>query len=83
VAAEILASYDFVRHRHLIDIGGSNGTFLQGRRGALPAAEAAACSIFPKVAETRPRKPRVIASRSMAAASSTTNFPKGPGRGPP
>jgi demethylspheroidene O-methyltransferase len=28
VAAEILASYDFSRHRHLIDVGGSNGTFL-------------------------------------------------------
>jgi demethylspheroidene O-methyltransferase len=28
VAAEVLAAYDFGRHRHLIDVGGSNGTFL-------------------------------------------------------
>jgi demethylspheroidene O-methyltransferase len=28
VAAEILATYDFSRHTHLIDVGGSNGTFL-------------------------------------------------------
>ena len=28
VAAEILAAYDFGRHSHLIDVGGSNGTFL-------------------------------------------------------
>ena len=28
VAAEILATYDFSRHAHLIDVGGSNGTFL-------------------------------------------------------
>ncbi len=28
VAAEILAAYDFSRHTHLIDVGGSNGTFL-------------------------------------------------------
>jgi demethylspheroidene O-methyltransferase len=28
VAAEILNAYDFSRHRHLIDVGGSNGTFL-------------------------------------------------------
>jgi demethylspheroidene O-methyltransferase len=28
VAAEILAAYDFSRHQHLIDVGGSNGTFL-------------------------------------------------------
>jgi demethylspheroidene O-methyltransferase len=28
VAAEILAAYDFSQHRHLIDVGGSNGTFL-------------------------------------------------------
>jgi demethylspheroidene O-methyltransferase len=28
VAAEILAAYDFSRHRHLIDVGGSNGNFL-------------------------------------------------------
>ena len=28
VAAEILAAYDLGRHRHLIDVGGSNGTFL-------------------------------------------------------
>ena len=28
VAAEILNTYDFSQHRHLIDVGGSNGTFL-------------------------------------------------------
>jgi demethylspheroidene O-methyltransferase len=28
VAAEILAAYDFGQHAHLIDVGGSNGTFL-------------------------------------------------------
>ena len=28
VAAEILATYDFGGHTHLIDVGGSNGTFL-------------------------------------------------------
>lgn len=28
VAREILATYDFKRHRHVMDVGGSNGTFL-------------------------------------------------------
>jgi demethylspheroidene O-methyltransferase len=28
VAAEILAAYDFGQHSHLIDVGGSNGTFI-------------------------------------------------------
>jgi demethylspheroidene O-methyltransferase len=28
VAREILHAYDFSRHRHLIDVGGSNGTFI-------------------------------------------------------
>lgn len=28
VAREILASYDFAPHRHVMDVGGSNGTFL-------------------------------------------------------
>lgn len=34
VASEILAAYDFGRHRQLMDVGGSNGTFLT-RAGAL------------------------------------------------
>jgi len=28
VAAEILSAYDFGQHSHLIDVGGSNGTFI-------------------------------------------------------
>lgn len=36
VAAEILASYDFSKHRHLIDVGGSNGTFLAAARARHP-----------------------------------------------
>jgi len=50
VAAEILASYDFSRHRHLIDIGGSNGTFLKAAAERYPQLK---LSLFdlPKVAE--------------------------------
>ncbi len=36
VAAEILAAYDFGKHRHLIDVGGSNGTFLAAARAKHP-----------------------------------------------
>lgn len=36
VAAEILASCDFRQHRHLIDIGGSNGTFLKAAAARYP-----------------------------------------------
>jgi demethylspheroidene O-methyltransferase len=36
VAAEILAAYDFGRHRQLIDVGGSNGTFLAAARSRYP-----------------------------------------------
>ncbi len=50
VAAEILASYDFSRHRHLLDIGGSNGTFLRAAANRYPQLK---LSLFdlPKVAE--------------------------------
>jgi len=50
VAAEILASYDFSRHQHLIDIGGSNGTFLKAAAARHPQLK---LSLFdlPKVAE--------------------------------
>ena len=50
VAAEILASYDFSRHRHVIDIGGSNGTFLKAAAARYPQLK---LSLFdlPKVAE--------------------------------
>ena len=50
VAAEILASYDFGKHRHLIDIGGSNGTFLKAAAARYPQLK---LSLFdlPKVAE--------------------------------
>ena len=36
VAAEILAAYDFGQHRHLIDVGGSNGTFLAAAAARYP-----------------------------------------------
>ncbi|WP_421694611.1 methyltransferase [Aestuariivirga sp.] len=36
VAAEVLASYDFSRHQHVIDIGGSNGTFLKAAAARHP-----------------------------------------------
>jgi demethylspheroidene O-methyltransferase len=36
VAAEILAAYDFGRHRQLLDVGGSNGTFLAAVRARHP-----------------------------------------------
>ncbi len=50
VAAEILAAYDFSRHRHLIDIGGSNGTFLKAAAARYPQLK---LSLFdlPAVAE--------------------------------
>lgn len=50
VAAEILASYDFGRHRHLIDIGGSNGTFLKAAAARHPQLRLALFDL-PKVAE--------------------------------
>lgn len=50
VAAEILAAYDFSRHRQLIDVGGSNGTFLAAVRAHHPQLK---LSLFdlPAVAE--------------------------------
>jgi demethylspheroidene O-methyltransferase len=50
VAAEVLAAYDFSRHLHLIDIGGSNGTFLKAAAERYPQLK---LSLFdlPKVAE--------------------------------
>ena len=50
VAAEILAAYDFSRHRHLIDVGGSNGTFLAAAAAKHPGLK---LSLFdlPAVAE--------------------------------
>ncbi|WP_373502635.1 methyltransferase [Aestuariivirga sp.] len=36
VAAEILAAYDFGQNRHLIDVGGSNGTFLAAAAARYP-----------------------------------------------
>jgi demethylspheroidene O-methyltransferase len=37
VAREILAAYDFSRHRHLLDIGGSNGSFILAAAERHPA----------------------------------------------
>ena len=37
VAGEILAAYDFGQHRHLIDVGGSNGTFIARAAARHPA----------------------------------------------
>jgi demethylspheroidene O-methyltransferase len=50
VAAEILAAYDFSKHRQLIDVGGSNGTFLAAVAGKHPGLQ---LSLFdlPAVAE--------------------------------
>jgi len=50
VAAEVLAAHDFSRHRHLIDIGGSNGTFLAAAAARYPGLR---MSLFdlPAVAE--------------------------------
>ena len=50
VAAEILAAHDFSGYRHLIDIGGSNGTFLKAAAARYPQLR---LSLFdlPKVAE--------------------------------
>lgn len=50
VAAEILASYDFGKHRHLIDIGGSNGTFLKAAAARHPGLKLGLFDL-PKVAE--------------------------------
>ncbi len=36
VAAEILHTYDFNRHTHLIDVGGSNGTFISAAAARHP-----------------------------------------------
>ena len=37
VAGEILAAYDFGQHRHLMDVGGSNGTFIVRAAARHPA----------------------------------------------
>lgn len=39
VSAEILASYDFGRHRRLLDLGGGDGTFLRAVAAAVPGLE--------------------------------------------
>ncbi len=39
VASEILATYDFTRHVHLMDVGGSNGTFLKAAAERHPHLE--------------------------------------------
>jgi demethylspheroidene O-methyltransferase len=46
----LMAAYDFSKHRHLIDIGGSNGTFLKAAAQRYPQLK---LSLFdlPKVAE--------------------------------
>ena len=79
VAAEILASYDFSRHNHLIDVGGSNGTFLAAAAAKHPGLK---LSLFdlPAVAElARPKLAKLGNGVDIHGGSFLTDeLPKGP-----
>jgi len=76
VAAEVLALYDFGPHRHLIDVGGSNGTFLKAAAARHPQLR---LSLFdlPAVAEIARAN---LGNRVEIHAGSflTDELPKGP-----
>lgn len=76
VAAEILAAHDFSRHRHVIDVGGSNGTFLAALAARHPALR---LSLFdlPAVAAIAREN---LGDRAEIHAGSflTDELPKGP-----
>ena len=40
IAQEVLAAYDFKQHRHILDIGGGDGTFAEAIVGAVPGLTA-------------------------------------------
>lgn len=76
VAAEILAAYDFSKHQHLIDVGGSNGTFLAAAGAKHPGLK---LSLFdlPAVAEIARGN---LGNRAEIHPGSflTDDIPKGP-----
>ena len=57
VTREILATYDFARHSHVMDVGGSNGTFLSALAAHKPALSLTLFDLPPvaALAETRIR----------------------------
>jgi demethylspheroidene O-methyltransferase len=76
VAAEILSAYDFSRHQHLIDVGGSNGTFLAAVAQKHPALKLTLFDL-PAVAEIARAN---LGSRAEIHPGSflTDELPKGP-----
>ena len=79
VAAEILACYDFTPHSHLIDVGGSNGTFLAAAAAKHPQLK---LSLFdlPAVAGLARERLASLGHRVEIHGGSflTDELPKGP-----
>jgi demethylspheroidene O-methyltransferase len=76
VAAEILAAYDFSRHTHLIDVGGSNGTFLTAAAKRHPNL---ALSLFDLPAVADLARARLGSNVTVHGGSFLTDeLPKGP-----
>ncbi len=72
VAAEILAAYDFTRHRRLLDLGGGDGSFLRAVAAASPALELHLFDL-PPVAE-RARDAFVAAGLGQRATATGGSF---------
>ena len=76
VAAEILAAYDFSPHTHLIDVGGSNGTFLAAAAKRHPNL---ALSLFDLPAVADLARARLGGNVAIHGGSFLTDeLPKGP-----
>lgn len=65
IAAEILAAYDFRRHRRLLDLGGGDGSFLAALAPAAPLLDLTLFDV-PPVAELARRK---LAAAGLAGRS--------------
>jgi hydroxyneurosporene-O-methyltransferase (EC 2.1.1.-) len=65
IAAEILAAYDFRRHRRLLDLGGGDGSFLAALAPAAPLLDLTLFDV-PTVAELARRK---LAAAGLAGRS--------------
>ena len=65
IAAEILASYNFGTHRHLLDVGGGDGSFIAAAAARYPQL---AFTLFdlPAVAALARRNPRMRESNPGA-----------------
>jgi demethylspheroidene O-methyltransferase len=76
VAAEVLAAYDFGKHTHLIDIGGSNGTFLAAAGAKHPNLK---LSLFDLPAVAELARPKLGPRAEIHGGSFLTDeLPKGP-----